>query len=192
MRVRTAAFYILWKDVQSDQLLANGLPYTANIGSGRDLGLEFETDVQPDDHWRFKANATLAEPELTQPNPTFAARPDNGLHGVPRFSAGASASYQLPVGHSMRLRLEASYAYVGGSHLTLDATTSPAMGDYSTGRIAAVLNRDSWSMMVFLEGPLSPRSDTFAYGNPFSFRSLAQTTPVRPATVGVQLSVGIP
>jgi len=191
-RVRTAAFYILWKDVQSDQLLANGLPYTANLGDGRDLGWEIDADVQPDDHWRFKANATVAEPELNHPNPFFVAWPDNGLPGVPRFSAGGSASYQVPVGQSMSIRLQTSYAYVGKSHLTLDATTSPPMGDYSIDRISAEFIREHWSMTIFLEGALGAGRDTFAYGDPFNFRSIAQTTPVRPTTVGVQFSARVP
>jgi outer membrane receptor protein involved in Fe transport len=187
-----AAFYMVWKNVQSDQLLPNGLSYTANIGDGRDLGLEAEAEIQPDDHWRLKANATVAEPELTRPNPAFLSRPDNGLPGAPRFSAGAFVSYRRPITQAIDLQLRGRYAYVGGSHLTLDATVSPAMGDYSYAELSAGLGTARWSVTVFATAPVGGPGDTFAYGDPFSFRNLAQTTPLRPATFGVTLSARTP
>ena len=190
-QVRMAAFYMIWKGVESDQLLASGLTYTANIGDARDVGWEAELDVRPDAHWRLRANATLSEPELTRPAPGFVARPDNLLPGVPRVSTGVSASYEREVGASLVLRLQANYAYVGGSHLNLDAITSQAMGDYSRGGVSAQISDDAWSLTAFVNGPIGPGSDTFAFGNPFTFRSVAQSTPARPTIVGLQLGVKV-
>ncbi len=192
VKIRTAAFYMLWKNVQSDQLLANGLAYTANIGDGRDIGWEVEADIQPDAHWRFKGAMTVAEPELIRPNPAFVSRPDNGLPGAPRFSASALASYQWSVSPSVDVRLQGGYAYVGPSHLTLDATTSTPMGDYSTARLSGAVLHDRWTATAFLAAPLGGRGDTFGYGDPFSFRSIAQSTPARPVTVGLDLGVRFP
>ena len=189
--LRTAVFYMTWKGAQSDQLLPDGLVYTANIGDGRDMGWEVEAEVSPTPNWRFMANATLAEPELTRPYQGFLTRPDNGLPGAPKFTAGALASYERPLTGATRIRLEARYSYVGGSHLTLDATTSPRMGDYSFGEVSAALATDAWTLTAYLKSPIGGPGDTFAYGDPFSFHILAQTTPLRPTTAGLSLGVHI-
>jgi iron complex outermembrane receptor protein len=191
-RIRAAGFYMVWYRVQSDQLLPDGLPYTANLGDGRDFGGEVEADIRPGAHWRLQANATLNEPDLTHPNPAFAAAPDNGLPGVPTFSGGASASYERPLGEGLSLRLQGSYAYVGASRLTLDATTSAAMGNYGFGRLSAELEARSWTFGLDLRAPLTGLGDTFAYGNPFTFRDFPQTTPQRPATVTFRIARRLP
>ncbi len=191
-RVRAAGFYMVWNRVQSDQLQPDGLPYTANLGDGRDFGGELEADIRPGAHWRLQANATLSEPDLTRPNPPFTATPDNGLPGVPTFSGAASVSYERPLGEALSLRLQGSYAYVGASRLTLDATTSAAMGNYGLGRFSAQLEARDWTLGLDLRTPLSGLGDTFAYGNPFTFRDFAQTTPQRPATVTLKIARRLP
>jgi outer membrane receptor protein involved in Fe transport len=190
-RLRTAVFYMTWKGVQSDQLLADGLIFTANVGDGRDLGWEIEAEAAPTPELTLKANATVAEPELVHPYAGFLSRPDNGLPGAPRFTAGAMATYQRPLSAWARMRLQARYTYVGGSHLTLDATTSPEMGDYAYAEMSAALATDRWVLTAFVKSPVGGAGDTFSYGDPFSFHTTAQSTPLRPLTVGLSLGVHI-
>jgi outer membrane receptor protein involved in Fe transport len=187
-QLRTAGFYMSWKGVQSAQLLPDGLVYVANIGDGRDIGWEVEADLEPWPALRLQANATVADPELTRPAPGFTGRA-NGLPGAPRFQAGALASYTRPLGADLALRLDASYAYVGPSHLTLDERTSREMGDYATARLAASLVTRRWTATAFVQGPLGTSGDTFALGDPFSYRLVRQATPARPATFGLRLAV---
>ncbi|HWF76008.1 MAG TPA: TonB-dependent receptor [Caulobacteraceae bacterium] len=191
-QIRAAAFYMVWNRVQSNQLLPDGLPYTANLGDGRDFGAELEADVRPAEHWRLQANAIVSEPDLTHPSPAFASAPDNGLPGAATFSGATSAQYERSLGGSLVLRLEASLAYVGASRLTLDATTSARMGDYATGRASAQLIDRDWTLSLFLRAPLTGLGDTFAYGNPFSFRDFPQTTPQRPTSVTLEVRRDFP
>jgi iron complex outermembrane recepter protein len=191
-QLRASAFYMLWKRVQSDQLLPDGLVYVANIGDARDFGLEGEFEMQAGEHWRLAANATIAEPELVHPSPDFVSRPDNGLPGAAKVSAGASATYERPLTSRIALKLQGLYAYVGGSHLTLDATTSPPMGDYSRGELSAGLVGADWSLSAFVASPIGGTGDTFAYGNPFAFRTVPQTTPLRPMTLGLKVTARTP
>ncbi len=191
-QLRVAGFYMVWNSVQSDQLLPNGLPYTTNLGDGRDFGSEFEADVRPDDHWRVQANATLSEPDLTHPNPAFAAAPENGLPGAASFSGAVVVSYARRLPRGLTLRLMSAYGWVGASRLTLDATTSAVMGNYGYSRFGAQLEGGRWTTSLFLQAPLTGLGDTFAYGNPFSFRYFPQTTPQRPTTVTWTVSRRIP
>lgn len=184
--LRSALFQSVWKNIQSDQLLASGLPFTANIGDGRNTGLEFEGGYSAGE-LLLRGDFLINAPELSRANPAFPARADLGLAGVPGASAGASAHYAWRLPPGCRLEIDGRYAYVGASHLTFDAVTSPRMGGYSTGRIAAALADDRWRLTLAVDNPADARGDTFAYGNPFTLRTTRQLTPLRPRTISLSL-----
>ena len=193
VRVRAAGFYMLWRNIQSDQLLVNGLPYTANVGDGRDVGWEGDIDIQPDDHWRLRLNLAVAKPEVTNPNPSFIATPKFGLSGSWNYWASLLASYDRSLNRSTRIRLVASCGYVGGANLTLDAVTAAEDStNVATAQLRAEIVHRNWTAAVFLRGLITGGSDTFGFGNPFSFRVIDQTTPARPTTIGVNLNVSLP
>jgi outer membrane receptor protein involved in Fe transport len=182
--LRTAAFLASWSRVQSDQLLLTGLPYAGNIGDARNLGLEFEASYRSGPlslGGEFIAN----DPELTRRAGTS---PELGLAAAPKVSGGVTARYvwQLPVGAS--LALDARYAYVGKSRLTTGPEASSKMGGYGVGRLAVSLDMDRWRFNLALDNPFDARGDTFAYGNPFTFRQTPQTTPLRPRTASATVS----
>ncbi len=188
LRLRTAAFQVSWKDIQSDQLLPSGLPFTANIGDGRNLGLEVEGSYRVAG-LQLAANLLFNAPELEKANPAFPVRKDVSLAGVPHRAGGVTVHYDRPLGPDLTLELGGRYAYVGHSHLTFDATAAPLMGDYATGRLAAGLATPRWRTTLALDNPTNARGDTFAYGNPFSLRSTDQVTPLRPRTLSFSVRV---
>ncbi|PTS87055.1 MULTISPECIES: TonB-dependent receptor [unclassified Caulobacter] len=184
LRLRAAAFMVSWKDIQSDELLTSGLPFTANIGDGRNLGLELEGGYRLG-RLQLGANMLWNAPELEKANPAFPARGDLNLAGVPHQAGGLTAHYDRPLGPDLNLTLDGRYAYVGHSHLTFDAATAPRMGGYATGRLALGLTSPRWTTTLAVDNPTNARSDTFAYGNPFSLRTTAQGTPLRPRTLSL-------
>ncbi|CAN5207914.1 TonB-dependent receptor [soil metagenome] len=188
LRLRAAAFQARWKDIQSDQLLPSGLPFTANIGDGRNLGLELEGSYRLGG-LQLGANLLFNAPELEKANPAFPARKDVSLAGVPHRAGGVTVHYDRPLSSDLTLELDGRYAYVGHSHLTFDATTAPLMGNYATGRLALGLATSRWRTSLALDNPTNTRGDTFAYGNPFSLRSTDQVTPLRPRTLSLSVRV---
>jgi outer membrane receptor protein involved in Fe transport len=186
LRLRAAAFLASWKDIQSDQLLPSGLPYTANLGDGRNLGFEFEGSYFRDG-LRLDANFLLNHPELEAVNAAFPGRKDLGLAGVPKGSASLAASYERPVGQGWRAGVDARAAYVGHSRLSFDSATAPDMGGYAATRFAARLWSDRLSLGLAVDNLFDSAGDTFAYGNPFTLRISRQTTPQRPRTVSVEV-----
>jgi hypothetical protein len=59
------------------------------------------------------------------------------------------------------------------------------MGGYSDLRLRGELRSRAVDIEVYLNNALDTRGDTLAFGNPFSFRAEAQTTPQQPRTVGI-------
>lgn len=188
LTVRAALFHDVWTDIQTDQYLTSGLSYTANVGDGRNTGLELEGAARVTRKLTVEANALFNRPRLSKVDPNFASAAQSELPGVPDVSAGAMARYQVDLAADRRLVLTAEMEYVGRSRLTFDRRLSPSMGDYVTGRLSAELAMSQWSLTLAVTNPANASSDTFAYGNPFSFGQVRQVTPLRPRTWSLDVS----
>ena len=193
LNLRTALFYARWNDIQTDQYFSSGLSYTANVGDGRNVGLEGEIAVTPAPRLLLQLNAMLDSPKVTHLNGNFATRVEPGLPGIPDFSLGAQAHYEHPMSNRTALLFGAQLAYTGRSHLTFEPLTpapggSSEMGDIITAKLSAQYTTPRWSLAGFVTNPTNAQGDTFSYGNPFSFGEVRQVTPQRPRTVTLELS----
>ena len=186
--MRSAAFYDVWTNIQTDQFRPSGVPYTTNVGDAATTGLEVEISYA----WTFglslHANALVSDTRTSHANPDYAPRLTNGLPGVPRNAYGLVAIYERPVLRRATLRLVGEASYVGRSQITFDPAVSSPMGDYVRAKLGAELSGAGWSAQLFITNPGNVSGDTFAFGNPFNFNQGPQVTPERPRTVGVTIS----
>ncbi|MBT9470821.1 MAG: TonB-dependent receptor [Phenylobacterium sp.] len=185
--LRAATFKAIWKNVQTDQFRASGLPLTLNIGDGSNLGTEFEMVWRPDRHWRLRINGLFNGPELTRADLTFPAKVDIGLPGVANRTGGVDLTYAFGISSSWRAELTAQAGYVGRSFLTFDGASASKMGDYAQGRVAASLESANWRVEAYIANVTDERGNTFAYGNPFSRSRAVQATPLPPRAYGLAL-----
>jgi iron complex outermembrane recepter protein len=186
--VRVATFYDLWSNIQSDQYRASGLAYTANVGDANIQGFEAEAAYD----WPFglsiQANALLSAAKFTRANPDFASHLGSGLPGAPRASGGLLARYDRPLPGDLTLRLVGQASVVGPARLTFDPTLSARTDTVVDAELLAEVVARRWSASLFVTNPADTSSNTFAYGNPFTFGQVRQITPQRPRTVGVRLA----
>ena len=187
LSVRAAAFYDSWQNIQTDQILPSGLPFTANVGDGLNEGLEIEALYQPSPQLFVRGNAVFNDPELIARAPSFASVADARLPGIARSSFGLEGDYHRPLYGSVIAFANLRASYLGRSTTSFDASTIATMGDYFTESLSAGLSFGSWRLGVFADNPGNTVGNTFAYGNPFSIRTVKQITPLRPRTVGVSL-----
>ncbi len=188
VKLRTALFYDVWTNIQTDQYLTSGLSYTANAGDGVNVGSETELVIQPTEHLSLEGNALFNHPELNHPRPGFIPQSKSGLPGVPDTSGGGRVSYAAPFWGGWSWRLSGEAQYIGRSHVTFDPTLAPVMGGYWLDELSAQLKGPRWTMSAFVINPTGERGNTFSYGNPFSFRQISEATPQRPRTLRVTLS----
>jgi iron complex outermembrane receptor protein len=188
LALRTAAFFDQWTDIQTDQYRPSGLPFTGNAGDADVRGLEAEVSYDFDFGLSLQASGLWAASKITRPNPEFAAALIDTLPGVPKISGGVVAVYQRTLPRNLTLRLVGETSYVGGSALSFDAATPRQMGEYARTKLSAQVAGRDWSATVFVTNPENARGDTFAYGNPFTFGQVRQSTPQRPRTVGLRLA----
>lgn len=186
--LRTAAFYDIWDDIQSDQYRPSGLAYTANVGDADIVGVEAEAAYEWDFGLQVQANGLYSAPRFTRVNPDFADHLGSGLPGAPRWSGGVLARYEHPLPGEVTLRLVAQASYVGSARLTFDPLFSAHTDPVLDAELLAELAKGRSTAALFVTNPANASGNTFAYGNPFTFGQVRQITPQRPRTVGVRLS----
>jgi outer membrane receptor protein involved in Fe transport len=188
LELRAAAFYTDWTDVQSDQFLPSGLPYTANVGSAGNIGLEGEAALRVDKALNLRFSFLINEPQLKQRDTTYPARPNASLPAVPRYSASIVGDWSRQITPGLKAILYGRIAYVGDSVLTFQEQAASQMGNYVTARLAAGLERGPWRLTAYVENPANAVGDTFAFGDPFTQGRVRQSTPLRPRTAGLTLA----
>lgn len=188
LHVDAAAFYHRWNNIQTDALIANGFPYTGNVGDGDAYGIEAQVRYSVTDDLTLGVNALANEPELRDPEPSFPAAAAGGFPGSPEWSGGAFARYahQLSMwGHAAHAYVEADIEIAGRSSLGFGA--GPSVGGYTTGRMRIGLETNGWDLSVYGENLGDSEIATFSAGNPYAPTSSPFVTSPKPRTFGVAL-----
>jgi len=188
LAARATAYFDEWRNIQTDQYRPSGLAYTANVGDARIVGLETELELRLAQGLSLQANGLLSDSKIRDPNPLFALQVAGALPGVPKASGGLLAIYQRPLSERFTLRVVGETSYVGSAGLSFDATLPPRMDHYWRTSLSAEVATEHWRLMGYVTNPFNDAGDTFAYGNPFSFGTVQQSTPQRPRTIGVRLA----
>ena len=188
IQTRFALFYATWDAVQSDQYLADGTAYTANIGNGENRGIEAEAAWRVSDRLDLRAAALFNDPEIDHPNQTFGANHDSGLPGVSRVSTSIGFDYHRAVMNGRTLRLQGQAAYVGGSNITFNADRAHTMGEFLSLSGGVSLETPTWTATATIDNPLDAHANSFSFGNPFLISRDRVVTPPRPRTLSVRLS----
>jgi iron complex outermembrane receptor protein len=185
---RAAVFYATWESVQSDQYLADGTAYTANIGNGANRGIEAEAAFRVSERLDLRAAGLLNNPEVTKLNLAFSTRKDAALPGVSRASASLGLDYHLDLAAGPTLRIQGQASYVGSSYLTFDADKAHQMGEYLSLRGVASLTTPGWTLSATLDNPLNSHANSFSFGNPYLITRDQIVTPPRPRTLSLRLT----
>jgi iron complex outermembrane recepter protein len=186
LSLSSAIYYDVWKDIQTDQFRASGIPYTTNAGDAHVLGLEAEVAFRTDNGFLVQLNGRVSRSRTTNANLEFIPILARNLPGAPPVSGGALVSYERPVFGDWTMRLVGQAIYVGLSRVSFD-TRLPQTGGFTQARLLAEISRDGRGAQVFVTNPLNSFRDTFSFGNPFTAAQARQITPQRPITVGATL-----
>lgn len=185
---RAAAFHADWRSIQSDQYLADGTAYTANIGDGANRGIEVEAAFRVSERLDLRAAALLNDPEVTNFNLAFGAGKGASLPGVSRASASFGVDYHRDLAAGTTLRLQGQASYVGSSYLTFGADKAHEMGRFLELRGVASLTTPSWTLSATLDNPLNSQANSFSFGNPYLISKEQIITPARPRTMSLRFS----
>lgn len=185
LRGRTAIFVADWHDIQSDRFDERGLPFTANLGDGRNRGVEGEVEWRVGS-WIVDGHAVINDPELTRPDPGFALGSDSRLPAVADFSIQAGLVHEARLAKAT-VRSELRLGYVGPTDIALSPTSTGASAGYLTSQIGVSAEIGRWGVRASIDNLFNRDDDTFSFGNPF-YVSGDISTPQRPITGRVALT----
>ncbi|WP_309091330.1 TonB-dependent receptor domain-containing protein [Phenylobacterium sp.] len=186
LSLSSAIYYDVWRDLQTDQFLESGIPYTTNAGDARVLGVEAEVAFRTDNGFLAQLNGRVSRTRTTNANLEFIPVLANNLPGAPPISGGALVAYERPVFGDWTARIVGQAIYVGLSRVSFDALL-PRTGGFTQTRLLGEISRDGRGAQVFVTNALDSFRDTFSFGNPFTAPQARQITPQRPITVGATL-----
>lgn len=179
LRGRAAVFVADWRDIQSDRFDEQGLPFTANLGDGRNRGLEGEVEWRAGS-WTLDGHAVINDPELTRPDPGFALGSDSRLPAVSDFSVQGGLAYEARLAQAT-VRSELRLGYVGPSDIALSPTSMSRSAGYLTSQIGISAEIGRWGVRASVDNLLNRDDDTFSFGNPY-YPPGDISTPQRPIT----------
>lgn len=184
----SATFYrSIWQDIQSDYLLANGLVATRNAGDAQVEGGDLSFTFKWRTGWSIGGGVQYQFARLTRSADGKAQDEDRRLPVVPDLAARASMRRAFQLGN-WTSEAEVRGRYFGKARLSFDPNLDRRMGNYAVVDLSLTARRAGWSVGTTLSNLFDSRADSFAFGNPFSIRTMNQYTPLRPRLLRVSVS----
>jgi iron complex outermembrane recepter protein len=186
LSVQAALFLTDWQHIQSDYLLANGLVGSRNVGTGRNVGMEGVMRYEPAGPWQVEFGWLAQHARLHE-----ATLPVDGeavrLPVVPDLRMHLLLQRRMQWGGwsgSFGSRLD----FTDSSRLSFEPDLSRRTSGYVTWSASAKLAHAGFEVQLNAVNLLDSSADTFAFGNPFSVRSVVQRTPLQPRSFTLQVS----
>jgi outer membrane receptor protein involved in Fe transport len=179
----TASLYhTRWSDIQSDYLLATGLVSTRNAGRGVIVGTEVSTEWRIGDGFTLSAGGSAQSARLTSTSDGVELD-DRRLPIAPTLAGRLALAKRFVIGLDWRGEAAVQANYIGKARLSFDDDLDRNMGNYTVTSTNVELMRRAWTLGLRIDNLLDVRGDSFAFGNPFSIRTMPQYTPLRPRTL---------
>ncbi len=189
MRLSVAVFHTDWRNIQSDQLRSTGLPITVNLGNGVNTGIEVEGDWRVLQPLALHAVAQVNDPRLNQPNSFYDKDLDSGMPYIAKRSFSLSGTWDKTM-RAGTLENTAALSYRSQSPLNYGPLHDVRMNGYSTLDLSSAFIQTRLRYEVRVDNATDVKSNSFAYGNPFTLSGANQVTPLRPRTIWLSVGAG--
>jgi outer membrane receptor protein involved in Fe transport len=189
LSVRAAIFFTDWNHIQADLIDSAGLPYTANIGSGRVFGLDGEVVWHLSPALTLTVAAFLNDSNLYAPAPDFPVTGKRTLPNIAHNGSRIAAAWHGTIAPGVALSSELSVRFVGKSLLGAGPLLDIQQGDYGVADLGARLDFGRYALSLDIANIGDARTNSFAFGNPFGLAQRDQMTPLRPRTVRLGVAV---
>lgn len=188
LKVNLSLFRSLWKEVQSDYLLTNGLIASHNVGDAAIYGGEWSLTWAPNSSWRVETSGIVQSARLVRATSGAELPEDTRLPVVPDLAGTVTIARTFEIG-SWSAEARATTRYTGPTRLSFDAglnRRTPAHAELSLGLSAS---SGPLTIRASLDNATDNRADTFGFGNPFSVAATPQFTPLQPRTLTMGITL---
>jgi len=183
LRATLTFSYAHWENIQADLVDSRGLPFTANIGSGRILGAEMSAQWRPVAALSLTGALFVNRSRLTYAEPGVTTNEQQELPNVPHLGVSGRVHYRRDLVGPWALDLDLSGRYTGHSRLGTKPNLYIQQGNYGQSAASARIGTPRWGVSLQLDNLFDQRGNTFALGNPFDVSQGQQQVPQRPRTI---------
>jgi iron complex outermembrane receptor protein len=177
-----------WDDIQADLVDAAGLPYTANIGTGRIIGFEAQATWRPITGLALDGAVFANNSRLSKPAAAFSGEKDASLPNIPDEIGRIGGRYDIEA-IGRKITLSGSVRYVGRSRLGVGTALDIHQGRYFDTAAGASAPFGRVTVSIDVSNLFDARNNIFALGNPFGVMAGNQITPQRPRTIRLGAAV---
>lgn len=174
--------YAHWDSIQADLVDGRGLPYSANIGTGRIYALEASASWRPVDRLRIDAALFLNDSRLDHPEAATGAVEGADLPNIARVGGRLGVGCDLSLPRGLTLAVDASARYVERSRLGVGPLLDIPQGLYLDTAVAMRFGDERFGVTFDATNLLDTDGNRFSLGDPFSVGERQQETPLRPRT----------
>ena len=185
--LNASAFYAVWQNVQADLIRVNGLSFTANLGNAHVKGFEIEGSYVPSDHWRLSSYVSWSGRSIPDSADIFAASITSRLPAEPRLTGTVAAQYQTTLHGDVTGYANLKYALTGKANLSVGSLPISDSGAYNVVNLRMGLRLRQWDWSLYINNVTDNRTNTYAFGNPFSLGRITQVIPLQPRTFGLKV-----
>jgi outer membrane receptor protein involved in Fe transport len=182
LRATMTLSYAHWENIQADLIDMRGLPYTANVGTGRIWGAEASLQWRPARGLGLTAALFANDSQMDDAQPTVRGAQRQEFPNVPHLGASAKADLHRPLGGDWQIDLATWARYTGRSRLGPRPNLYIAQGNYVVSNASARVGTDRWGLSLQADNLFDDRGNMFALGNPFGVALGDQIVPPRPRT----------
>lgn len=183
VRATITIFSAHWENIQADLVDMRGLPFTANIGSGRIWGAEATMEWRPLSALSLSGALFMNDSQLTYAEPGVTSNESQEIPNVPHVGLSGRVHYRHALRGPWQIDLDASGRYTGHSRLGTKPNLYIQQGDYVQSNASARIGTAQWGISLQMDNLLDQHGNTFALGNPFDVAAGQQYVPQRPRTI---------
>jgi outer membrane protein OmpA-like peptidoglycan-associated protein len=156
-------YHIDWSKIQQTEDLSNGAggcfaALTLNLGSAQSDGGELEVTARATDDLTLHLAAGYEDARLTKVLPGTEYTVGEALSGVPKWTATASAEYNIPQSWGNYF-VRGQYSYTGKSESYSEEATGLLRKSYSLTDVRLGANYDAYTLAVFAKNLFDTRTN---------------------------------
>ncbi len=188
--VNATAFFIDWRDLQTNDQLNCGYYFTQNAGKVTSKGVELESTVRVDEHLTLGVNASYTDATASQAIPNLGAVQGDRVPYFPPLIAGGMAAYRAALGPGQTLVTELNAQYRGSTYSNFSPDSRVFIPNSTVLNAAVTYVRGSWEVGLFGRNLTDAHMVTSANRNTFgAFQPGDTYWYARPRTVGLRARV---
>jgi outer membrane receptor protein involved in Fe transport len=147
--LNATAFFIDWKDLQTNDTLPCGYYFTENAGRVTSKGVELESTARLTERMTVTASASYTDAAAAQAIPNLSATEGDPVPYFPKYIASASGQYRIPFGSAQNLTFELNAQYRSSTYNNFSPLERVEIPGSTVLNSGLTFTKGNWEVGIF-------------------------------------------